>query len=622
MTSDLKLLEQRIIDLEAENAELKAENAELKAENAEIPELRKKFAEVEDKNAKLETENFEVKVEIIKLRAELKSGIEELEKSRMDTVAESARRDIESDKLKARVAKLEQDSRQPQNDSPFEEAFSVPESVAVQLKKHMPFGENVEPEVLPEVAVTASPSLCEEDRKTDEFLDLVQKRSVSDGIRYRKRKEKLQHETAENPKDQEAPMISQNISSVKNVPILDDQQKITYLEEEKSYCRNELIQQLSTTINNDEVSSIFQAIRSGQNAILCWYHFAEKYDKRIDEVSVDKKVGKKKAMGIVYNEVKQLLPEITDVNLRQKLLRARKIRTLFSAIGVEKIRLVSYSANAISNLSYTQIQNIIDHVTKICVNKIHGSENYVTSRIESTESSSQAYIPSGLKAISDKKMNILDTSQARVLYASQSKPTYDRSYFRNKTLDQYPNLYQEGSDGNDDYYGITDESLCLLCKLDHDDENGIKGKYKIGSYNLKCEQCEIEVKWEAKLTELPSPLTDNIYSRLYKRYKKKTGLNPWINFETSEFFQVKDNKNKTEVCILPINKNASLNSCLLISILSDNSEEKQNLVIYTTLKQFNNLSLKHRNKYGNYYDYSEICPACNKEHKGDDVEGQ
>ncbi|CAG8741019.1 15623_t:CDS:2, partial [Dentiscutata erythropus] len=119
----------------------------------------------------------------------------------------------------------------PQDDSPFEEAFSVPESVAVQLKKHMPFGENVEPEALPEVAVTASPSLCEEDRKTNEFLDLVQKRSVSDGIRHRKRKEKLQHETAENPKDQEAPMISQNISSVKNVPILDDQQKITYLEE-------------------------------------------------------------------------------------------------------------------------------------------------------------------------------------------------------------------------------------------------------------------------------------------------------------------------------------------------------------------------------------------------------
>ncbi|CAB5393291.1 unnamed protein product [Rhizophagus irregularis] len=51
-----------------------------------------------------------------------------------------------SDILKARVAKLEQDSKQPQNDSPFEKAFNIPESVAVQLKKHTPFEENVEPE--------------------------------------------------------------------------------------------------------------------------------------------------------------------------------------------------------------------------------------------------------------------------------------------------------------------------------------------------------------------------------------------------------------------------------------------------------------------------------------------
>ena len=42
------------------------------------------------------------------------------------------------------------------------------------------------------------------------------------------------------------------------------------------------------------------------------------------------------------------------------------------------------------------------------------------------------------------------------------------------------------------------------------------------------------LEWEAKLTELPSPLTDNICSRLYKRYKKKTGLDSWINSKTSE----------------------------------------------------------------------------------------
>ena len=70
--------------------------------------------------------------------------------------------------------------------------------------------------------------------------------------------------------------------------------------------------------------------------------------------------------------------------------------------------------------------------------------------------------------------------------ASQSKPAYDHSYFRNKILDQYPNLYREGSSENFDYYGITDETscgdyICPLCKLGHDDEE-IEGTYKAGSY--------------------------------------------------------------------------------------------------------------------------------------------
>ncbi|CAG8793927.1 5822_t:CDS:1, partial [Racocetra fulgida] len=49
-------------------------------------------------------------------------------------------------------------------------------------------------------------------------------------------------------------------------------------------------------------------------------------------------------------------------------------------------------------------------------------------------------------------------------------------------------------DENDDYYGFTDKSLCLLCKLDHDDENGIEGRYETGSYNLKYEQHGIEIE--------------------------------------------------------------------------------------------------------------------------------
>ena len=75
------------------------------------------------------------------------------------------------------------------------------------------------------------------------------------------------------------------------------------------------------------------------------------------------------------------------------------------------------------------------------------------------------------------------STSANVLSASQSKPTYDRTYFLNKTLD-YENF---------DYYGITDETLCPLCELGHDDDESIEGRYKAGSYFIKCEQCEIEI---------------------------------------------------------------------------------------------------------------------------------
>ncbi|PKY27077.1 hypothetical protein RhiirB3_442646 [Rhizophagus irregularis] len=61
------------------------------------------------------------------------------------------------------------------------------------------------------------------------------------------------------------------------------------------------------------------------------------------------------------------------------------------------------------------------------------------------------------------------------------------------TLDYYPNLYREFSSENFDYYGITDETSCPLCKLDHNDEESIEGRYKAGSYFIKCEQRELEI---------------------------------------------------------------------------------------------------------------------------------
>ncbi|CAJ0913180.1 11272_t:CDS:2, partial [Entrophospora sp. SA101] len=195
-----------------------------------------------------------------------------------------------------------------------------------------------------------------------------------------------------------------------------------------------------------------KANKLGQEAILYWCYFIEKYDKRIDNF-VAGGVKKKTATSMVYQEIKQLLPEITDI--------------------------------------------------------LH-DQSHVTSKINPTNT----YIP---------------------LKAPQSKPTYDQSYFRSKTLDQYPNLYKECSDGNVDYYGITDNISFPLCRLDHDD---IEGEYKDGTYYIKSKSDKVltpeYLDWYSKLTDLPTMISDKLHSKLYKIYKEKTRLNPWIKSETSE----------------------------------------------------------------------------------------
>src|SRR5262249_6658499 len=149
---------------------------------------------------------------------------------------------------------------------------------------------------------------------------------------------------------------------------------------------------------------------------------------------------------------------------------------------------VTSSADAISRLTDAQIQNIInlytDELTKS--QKLIGVNNCSRARDLSAESNR-----SGSKKSPDVGISTLPTSQTsktnQTNVRAQSKPTYDRSYFRSKTLDQYPALYREFSSENFDYYGITDETSCPLCKLDHGDEESIEGRYKTGSYFIKCE---------------------------------------------------------------------------------------------------------------------------------------
>src|SRR5256884_9235887 len=72
-----------------------------------------------------------------------------------------------------------------------------------------------------------------------------------------------------------------------------------------------------------------------------------------------------------------------------------------------------------------------------------------------------AEVPAFSQPNASPEMILSDMFQASVSSASQSKPAYDHSYFRNKILDQYPNLYREYSSENFDYYENIMQGLYL-----------------------------------------------------------------------------------------------------------------------------------------------------------------
>src|SRR6266487_5548573 len=106
------------------------------------------------------------------------------------------------------------------------------------------------------------------------------------------------------------------------------------------------------------------AIKSGQQEILDWYNYSLEFESKVDALTADGKIKDKTSRSMIYKEMKPFLPNITQDNLRKKTLRARKHLMLFgkNGVGIDKIKLVSYSATDISKLNNTQIQNVIDQV--------------------------------------------------------------------------------------------------------------------------------------------------------------------------------------------------------------------------------------------------------------------
>ncbi|EXX64495.1 uncharacterized protein OCT59_003318 [Rhizophagus irregularis] len=118
--------------------------------------------------------------------------------------------------------------------------------------------------------------------------------------------------------------------------------------------------------------------------------------------------------------------------------------------------------------------------------------------------------------------------------------------------------------------------------------------------------------WHAKLTGLPSILTDKIRSKLYKRYKKETGNEPW---QLSEV-------HKSEVInLIPENKASSFpKQCEEEGPITFEARPNPELIIKSVLEHFPYLKFGNSFRGIDNYNFtspqpwSSPCPICDGIH--------
>ncbi|CAB4496082.1 unnamed protein product [Rhizophagus irregularis] len=390
--------------------------------SSELEVLKQRIFELEAKNAELEAEKAELLKRIMEENTRRDVRVEELEQKNKE--------------LETRLAIVEQASlpveEQTYNDNPSDNSTSNFNSVTEYHEKPLVDVEtdNSFPE---EVCYNKQEPLEEKDM--DSFLLEAHKKIVSDEIRQRKREEKLQREST---------VASPSYNSEKDDRVI-----------------SEISGEFEKTVPSGNDQS---HVTSGEPDLLS----VEQDDDMIQEESLDE--NQIVEQGLIHELCSSILPEDN----------VSSTEIISSCVSLEN--LISGSAQHLSYLFETAIkssqQEILDWYNYSFEFESKVDALMADDQVKKYTSDHQSHmtliktVPSGndqIKAEVSTSANVLSVSSS-----SQSKPTYDRSYFCNKTLDQYPNLYREFSSENFDYYGITDEKLCPLCKLEHGDEESIE----------------------------------------------------------------------------------------------------------------------------------------------------
>ncbi|CAG8790416.1 4803_t:CDS:2 [Dentiscutata erythropus] len=142
-------------------------------------------------------------------------------------------------------------------------------------------------------------------------------------------------------------------------------------------------------------------IHAKQEEILSWYHYAKSFEKRVYDVLSNCKNTKR-------------------------------------ADDLARIQVYDEIWNCLSSVSY------YFNGCELCVPRMRGHMTEISEtndKILSKENTSKTEISVSTTPISlSHTSNLEDKSLLKTKISVSSNPTYDRTYFRNKTLEQYPNL--------------------------------------------------------------------------------------------------------------------------------------------------------------------------------------
>ncbi|PKK62818.1 hypothetical protein RhiirC2_789803 [Rhizophagus irregularis] len=454
--------------------------------SSELELLRQCISELETKNAKLEVEKAEIEVrnletmaEIVKLRAELKSRIEELKKNRADTAVENTRRDDrveeleqKNTELEVRFALLEKgflvvNGRQQNDKETIAEVLAINVSDSVIDQQNDANTKSMDDkeidDFIPEEPANVAMRLLD-NRKTDAFLDEVHKKKESSpeiNTSCEADFSMTSTELVTLPEQVVKESISKESSAESAIPCelkpsgLGNKQntlpkKIPYNQK----VEQDLICELLEFIRCHDSTSLPNSISS----------------KHIPYVPVE------------ANLSPDSVPHLAHLfDKLKKLVRKKN----YDGIGIDKIGVVTCSADVISRLTDAQIQNIInlyiDELTKS--QKLISVNNCLRARDLPAESESKKLdtkvLPIPLAHVSN---NSLDNSSKIDLVNS---PKAEVSTSSTTSSKHFPSLSLNDSSERGERFNFNSSTFCPLCNEEHKEKsiwNDIRGEWGAGEY--------------------------------------------------------------------------------------------------------------------------------------------